>query len=242
MLTFMFEILLASGLIGCDNSGGNGGPSAQPAEPNGNAGVSVNTAGELVIDAPLYEVEFDNPTDSYDPPQIELVCNTINTAVYAYIYDDPSSVATGTISDGRLKITIPVPDEGVLQSPADYFDYPASWINAAANIKIGLILLENDDGYIRLYADPIPNAFEYGTYYWSYIDGEYYGYLYSEGDVTVFGSGSGTDSHDDPYIADMDVKLTQGWNCGMSIHNYDTGKTVGRSQNPPANAKWVWVK
>ena len=248
----MLGILLAFSMLGCPPSPSpDPDGSAQPAQPNGNGGVSVNAEEALVIDAPLYVVDLSGEIDPHDPPQIVSADSSLNgQIVYAYNeYDYVTPIATGTITNGRLTITIPKPDSSILKSMIDFWDesgYPSSWIQAGANVKMGVFDFETDFGQLVLYANPSVKVYEdsypgYGTYsyYWANIDGEICGYFYSQGDIAVYGSGSGTDSYGDPYIADFDFKLIQGWNSGMSTHNFNTGKNVLRSQNPPASAKWV---
>ena len=209
-------VVLALCFAGCgDDNSDSGGSGILPAKPNGNAGVSVNAAGDLVINAPLYYIDYDEEgiiDGSYPVKTVDL---SLNETVHAFINFTPTGV-TGTISGGMFSITIPAPSASLLIPIIDNPDLPITFIKSGAGTKTGFLWLYTTSmGIIQLFANP-PS-----------LD-KLYTFTYADGSATI--SGANTEM-----ISDLSV--AKGWNSILISENTIIEQV---SANPTTNAKWIF--
>ena len=246
-------VVLALCFAGCGDGAGDGGGdglgsggtiSTPPSSPAGApAGVYVPTdgadAGKLIIFAPAYTINPDTgaviTATGTDTVEANIKAVGVSTIVST----------TGTISGNMLAIVIPEPASGFLKTAEEYFGYnlssPPENFTEGKNIKIGGLNINPSSGVMALYDNPVFTKIQYdGDDFWDiFSDG--YGYLYSEGTVTILYSGTVVKSGF-TYTMNVDIKLVKGWNCFMLVEK-KTGPTTGTvtyiSKAPPAGAKWV---
>ena len=238
-------LLAAACLLSCRK----GDLSAQPFKPNGAAGASVDSQGSLAIDAPVYVAVIRERVISEGMEDVEL--QPADEDLFLEIESffpigeaDNIRIASGTISGGRISIAIPIPGDEHLYLPESWFN--PEWVKSGSDIGCRLIRISSGYSSLRLHSNLKTKHGDFGEAGHYIISGdfeEWYEFVYSEGDVVVSGtySGSGGDGYD--YHEITDVKLTQGWNTvGYSYRTDNEAKTITRtetSKNPPPDAVWV---
>lgn len=230
-------------ITACPTEGGGGnntdddpppkGVVSQPptTNPNSSIGVWVDTNGNLRINAPVKTINQNEELVDYTGSEV-----TVKAVIY-FDYEGmelPEELATGTITNGTLQISIP-PLASNLLTPAGA-NIPPGFVKAGANIKIGEVKLEiesSPDSFFRL---DLVNDFGFYETYNSWYANEQYRYTYSEGDVTV----SGRLKYPGGDIA-CGMLLKKGWNSVSQkysfVNNYSSGTMI--SKPPPSTAVWV---
>jgi hypothetical protein len=237
----------AAGLAGCPD-GGDGGPGA-------GAGVTVTADGRLRIDAGVRL--FDRSTT---PPVIAAGAGVDGVTVTAYAHlNDIIRVplGTGSVTRGRLSITIDQPPAASLQTVRGLMNGGAEGlIQTGPDVQVGAFSIEiSGPGYLGnldLYADPAvgtdaddPDGVSY------FVDGAVVWYLYSHGDARIAGDYTGDVRYevdgvevDAKLMTTVDITLREGWNALASTRVTRTGQaawaTTTRSASPGAGAAWVY--
>ena len=205
-------VVLALCFAGCGGDG-NSGNDAKPAKPNGNAGVSVNSSGDLVINTPLYYIDYDDEgviDGSYAVKPVNLsLSETVNVLI-----NFNATAVTGTISGGMLSVTIPEPNTSLLIPVIDNPDMPVTFVKTGSGTRTGYLWLNCSLGSIQLIANP-PSR------------NKAYMFTYADGSAAISGANSTTI---------LDFNITKGWN---SMLMSETTIMEQVSANPTASAKWL---
>ena len=205
---------------------------AQSTRPDGTAGVSVDAQGNLVINAPVY-VAIPEGNEKYElkPADGDLFLEIDDSFSVGEI--DKIIIASGTISGGRVSITIPIPDSKSMRTAESRFS--SERLKSGSDIRCRFIRISGADVNLGLFANPQVEYDSFGE--------EWYDFIYSEGDVVVSGSYIGSAGDGYAFHELVDVRLTQGWNTIAYSDKVDSeAKTVTRteiSKNPPPDAVWV---
>lgn len=218
----------------CSNNDGSGSENetGKSTIPNGNAGISITENGELHIDADLYI--FDRTTAK---PAVIKADNTVNGTVEALI--TYGQEAQGEIKNGRFSITIPIPPDKYLVEAMTYTwaypDLPDSFIKDGPDILVKNIsyMIANIDGK-EYFIDLMDNqkVHNYGSDY--YLDGDYIEFLYSKGNVKIYGN---REDKDEGLPEVWNINLIEGWNTICSF--FSSSKYTTTSKSPSKSAKWV---
>lgn len=210
----------------------------------GTAGIRVDAQGNLVINAPVYVA-----TGGMEYGEMRQADKSLVDTIEALISngEDQHAIATGTISGGRITITIPIPDEQYLVTADSLFD--SRGLQSGGGVRIAPIDLSGANSYILLIDNPQAEQDGSKDYLDYGIEKGRYTFLYSEGDVVI----SDNDSYiamDDYYgmfmgIEIFDISLTKGWNtiCYSSTNVGDESlaniMNSRISKEPPPDAVWV---
>jgi len=222
------------------------------------AGISVDSQGNLVINAPLYV--FDRYGEN---PKLEKAPTSINSKVLAFIPDGDSGgnlKFSGGIVKGQLSIIInkPEPDENNfygrggqnLIEAMDYFHISESFITNGANIEIGQLELFcgiDDNNYLILL---YPNRNARILFKGSTIDGRYViegdncEIYYSLGEVNI--SSKIYNPERKNWYREFDLHLKQDWNIVSTKKDYnytlDKDILILNSITLSKDAVWVLIK
>ena len=228
-------------LIGCkdstdDNGGGgdSGGVVSQPPSgSNGPGGVSLDSNGDLRINATVYVPGADGNISTN---------KAANNAITVFLWRPGTSKMnpdyTRNISDGTVNISIPAPNTYTLNRVIDYFP---DGVKSGADVEITNLLLSTpscgDATMLSLHGNSV---FE-GDYSgipprWHLKSGEEYCIYYSKGDAVISGTGS-----EDGYSYIIDIKFAKGWNivCEKEDPVRKTFSIISKS--PPVNARWIFM-
>jgi len=213
------------------------------------AGISVDSQGNLVINAPLYV--FDRYGEN---PKLELAPSSMNYEVSACIFYGEDVVDPldfkGEIKKGNLSLTIKEPSEINLVKTMYFWGIPERFFTNGANEKIGMLYLtiDNNGNIRRLWLYPNRNARillkgnkEVNKYY---IDGENCEFFYSLGEVNIIGKIN--ESKFWNWRGDFNLHLKQGWNIVSTRKYFDD--TLNKdtetltSVTLSKDAVWVLIK
>lgn len=189
----------------------------------------MDGSGNLRIEAPLYTI---NPVTG----AVEQT-STLNGKIIHLGYENRNDhslvwMDVGSVSGANLSVTIPAPTGAMLANVEDGYDGfdPGLVISGAGTKTFFANNFQPKLGgaYLELFSDmQIEND---GSGY-EIVAGEEIWYIYSEGDITIFGTEPGDpDCH-------YDIKLTQGWNA-ITCKFYDDGE-YNESKNPSSGARWI---
>jgi hypothetical protein len=209
------------------------------------AGVSVDAQGNLKIDAPLYVIDK-NP----QKPGLKRAPASMNSQVSAgFAIGDsfcPLEV-TGGIVNGRLSLTIKMPDEYWLNKVMYFWDVPDDYFTRGADVEIGELSLAADEPeyyrLIMLYPNPLVRLSPYHEIDEYYIEGDRYKYIYSLGDVSISGKFNLPRWYNRTEHYEFDIRIKKGWNVIREGSFFDKtlqdDVTTTTSGLPPASAVWV---
>jgi len=192
------------------------------------AGISVDSQGNLVINAPLYVID-----ETGDKPILKLAPSSLNNEVTGSIYNNINEgfmgiEITGGIINGRLSVTIKKHDNYFLSNAKDFWYISNDLFTDGADVQIGGIRLaaKGQAGYSypsihlvnRYDLQPIRGtAIGRQTYYFY---GNYYELIYSMGDVNISGKLNLPRKVNWIWYVDFDIHLKQGWNIIRAEDNY----------------------
>ena len=213
--------------------------SARTAVPDGTSGVDIDAQGNLIIDAPLYMLINKDVTN----PELQKADASLVETVEAVISsrENYHSIASGTISGGRISITVPIPDRKYLLTADSLFE--TDMVQSGADVMIEFINLSGIDGYILLFGNLHDQNNPGDVLYDIFAGGDRYYFMYSEGDVLI--SGIKTYPHGDVYDLKetINIKLVEGWNI-ICVSRYDDNENYTSilsevSKKPPSKGVWV---
>jgi len=221
------------------------------------AGVSVDSQGNLVINAPLYV--FDRYGEN---PKLEKAPTSINSKVLALIPDGDSGgnlKYSGGIVKGQLSIIInkPEPDENNfygrghnLIEAMDNFYISESFFTNGANTKIGQLKffsdIDDNNYQIFLYPNrnakilqvPISDTREF------FIEGGLCEIYYSLGEVNI--SSKVYNPNRENWRGEFNIQFKKGWNIVSTRKYYDYSLKreilIMNSVTLSKDAVWVLIK
>jgi len=209
------------------------------------AGVSVDSQGNLIINAPLYV--FDRYGEN---PKLEKAPTSINYEVDVGIYnsqkdDSNSHEFIGEIKKGRLSITIRKPNENLLIEAMKFWHISENFFTNGSNVKIGelsLSTVKRDYIWIRLYPnlnaarileEPITDERKY------FIDDGHCEFFYSLGEVNI--TGKVYEPKLTNWHYEFNLHLKQGWNIVNERFYYDVKEEIEALTSITLSKDAVWV-
>ncbi|MDR3284242.1 MAG: hypothetical protein LBS97_03560 [Treponema sp.] len=239
-------LALAFGLVfvgcddGSDDSSGSGG------KPNGEGGVTVAADGKLKIDSDIWTL--DEATHTL-VKATSVTGKTVTASIQTSSEAEPIPVGTGTITAGKLSITISKPDTTKLPTLKEQMEEQGSAdaVKSGGNIQFGSVSISIDDGGLELIGNPKVESelYEGQTYY--YVDySESFSYSYASGAAKVEGTLSGTPDDYDGWTGKQILNITvqEGWNSFSVVSSQnEAAKTYSytiASKNPSSSAKWIY--